>query len=411
MRLTKSVAFTLAGIFLVSLLAAQAPLASPEIPVSSGRDFPTFSQAAMAADGSFVVVWQARGNNGPDRLWMRRFAANGKPRGREVLVGRPAGAGTQQTEAKIAMRPDGGFMIVWESGNVIQHSVVFGRSFGAGGKPLGPAFRVDPGDRGPLQFNPDVAAAPDGSFLVAWASGPNPFGQGASLFARRFSGSGTPLGDTLRVASQPGVFRNFPRVAVSGNGDFLVAWFSSPDQSIHLQLLAQRFDAGDRAVGEPFRVTPDPNRINDDNRFAMALRDNGESLFVWIDTPPDAPPLGSGRPRTSILAQRVAPDGTGAGGLAEVHETEFHVQEPPALAASPGGGYFVAWRNTAFPYTVFGQRLASDGAPQGPELRISGAGSSGLRPSLTIAEDGHGVVTWTGTVKRKSWIFVRLLAL
>ena len=409
MRSMKSVVLTLAGFFLVSLLAAQAPLASPEIPVSSGRDFPSFSQAAMKADGSFVVVWQSRTNTSPDRVWMRRFAANGKPQGREVLVSRPAAAKAWQTDAKIAMAPDGGFMVVWESGNAIQHSVVFGRGFSASGKPLGPAFRLDPGDRGPLQISPDVAAAPDGSFVASWASGPNPFGHGASLLARRFDADGTPLGDAFQVASQPGVFRNFPRVAVSGNGDFLIGWFSSPDPGIRLQILAQRFDAGDRPIGEPFRVTPDPNLINDDNRFAMALRGNGEALFAWIDTPPDAPPLGSGLPRTSILTQRFAPDGTRAGGLVEVHETQSHVQEPPALAALPGGGYFVAWRNNEFPFTVFGQRLASDGAPQGTESRISGAGF-GFRPSLAVGPDGRGVVTWTGSVKRKSWIFARLLA-
>ena len=38
-----------------------------------------------------------------------------------------------------------------------------------------------------------VAAAPDGSFLVTWGSGPNPFGHDTNIFYRRFAAKGKPL--------------------------------------------------------------------------------------------------------------------------------------------------------------------------------------------------------------------------
>ncbi|HEY9420927.1 MAG TPA: hypothetical protein VIW92_05915 [Thermoanaerobaculia bacterium] len=409
MRSMKAAALALAVVFLASLLAAQTPLPGPEIPVSTGREFPMFPHVATAANGDFAVVWESAGAASPYRVWMRRFAPNGKAKGRDVLVSRPKGAGTNQTDARIAMTPGGGFMVVWESGNIAFHSAVFGRCFAASGKPLGPAFQLNAGDPARLQMSPEVAAAPDGSFVATWASGPNPYGQEADIFVRRFAADGDPLGPAFKVEPWSSIWQNHPRVAVSGNGDFLVAWVADLGSSSSYGVVAQRFDAEAGPLGGRFQATPSPGIFGHYNEFAMAMTEDGESLFVWINSIPGAPPNSSGLPPYGILGQRVTADGRQDGGLLIFQEIPSNLEVAPAAVALPGGGYFVAWGTFLLPSTIFGQRLSGEGVLQGPALRINPLGA-GYHPALAVAPNGKGVVTWIASVRRRSAVLARVLA-
>jgi hypothetical protein len=409
----QAAALFVAGALLAALpAAAQAP-EGPAIPVNSKPGFPSISQVAAAASGDFVVVWQHRGVNGqgPDRVLMRRFAANGKPRGREVPVN-PSSPAAKQVAPGVAMAAGGNFIVVWEVGDLIQRSVAFGRCFAASGKALGPAFRLDPGSQ-TIEVNPAVAAAPDGSFVATWTSGPNPYGfQNDDILARRFAADGGPLGPAFKVVSPAAYFQNDPRVAVSGSGDFLVGWLAYPDSSDGPQtlLLARRFDATGHPLGEKFLVA---SSLDLYNGFDMVTADDGEALFVWRGAVPNAPPTDGGLTQYGILGRRFAADGTPVGSLFVIGETlSGGLYEAPAVAAVPGGGYFVAWSGgDAFPSLIFGQSLASDGTPQDATRQVNNDDSNkGSQPAVTIAPNAQGIVTWTAFQRRSTEIFVRRLA-
>jgi hypothetical protein len=244
------------------------------------------SQVAVRDDGSFVVVLPRF-----PELVARRFATDGSFVGETVVV-----PSTEGRFYRLALLPQGGFVLTWVSGNFS-----YARIFDDGGAPAGPLRRVGIG--GP----PAVAVDPDGSFVVAWiATRPSPdpqygypflvaqrFGadgermggriliqepltQGAidtvdlaadeagnflvlwqgsigtgpqadGFFARRFAADGTPLTGRLRLEGGKVLS---PRLAMDHAGNFVVAWLQlEVGPNGQTGAFAQRFTAG----GAPFR--------------------------------------------------------------------------------------------------------------------------------------------------------------
>jgi hypothetical protein len=407
----RTAALVLTGFLLAALAAAQTP-EGPEIPVNTRLGlYPKDSQVA-AVNGGFVVTWAQEALTGPDRIWMRRFTSQGKPQGREVPVD-PSSKATQSSP-RIAVAAGGNVFIVWEVGDMLLRGMAFGRCFTANGKALGPAFRLNPGSQDYIELKPDIAAAPDGSLITTWASGPNPYGfQNDDILARRFTAGGKPLGPAFQVASPAADFQNHPRVAVSGNGDFLVGWKSAPNSNgtYDVQILTRRFDAEDHPLGDPFHVAP--ISLYEEEGFDLVMTDDGESIVVWKGVIPNAPPGGSGFFPHGVLSQRFAADNRAIDPPVLLHEVQdTNSFESPAVAPLPGGGAFVAWSDGNAQTTIlFGQRLASDGTLQGSTLEINADNpSQGYRPAVAIAPDGQGVVTWTLPLRRSTQILLRRLA-
>jgi hypothetical protein len=411
MRHIKITALSWTGLLLASFLSAQTPQ-GPDVTVNTRTGFPAFSQVAAAPNGAFVVTWEHKESTRPARrVWVRRFAASGRAQGREFPVS-TSSPGAAQTVPQVAVAAGGNFLVVWETGNGIDRSVVLGRCFAASGKAFGPAFRLNPDSQG-LEVSPAVAVAPDGSFVAVWTSGSNPFGYSDDILARRFTARGEPLGAAFKVVSPAGPYQNFPQVAVSGNGDFLIGWQSATGfhGSYNFGIAARRFDAEGHPLGDGFQVAPDG--LNDVNGFAFAMTEDGEALFAWKGALPDTPPAGGEFIRSGILSRRISSDDSPVGTTVQVSETPFDKvsQEPPAVAALPGGGYFVTWSDgVVSPSTIFGQSLASDGTLRGSTLQInSGDASKGFLPAVAIAPSGQGIVTWTQSLRRSTQILLRRL--
>ena len=405
MKMMKTAALTLAGILLASLLAAQTP-EGPEIPVNTLQGITLTSDVATMGNGDFIVVWEGRDPTGPYRAWARRFSAQGKPRGREVPVD-PSSRGMSQELPVVAVTPGGSFIIAWQSTDSFgEHGIVFVRCFSAGGRALGPARRANPGS-GSVEQNPAVAAAPDGSFIALWSSFSSPYEpQTDGILARRFAADGKPLGPAFQIAPPAVDFQAYPRVAASGNGGFLAGW-QSYLQSGGLVIVAQRLDAEGHSLGDPSRASSGPIFYNG-HTFAMAVTDAGESLFVWVGSQLDTPPDSSGSPPLGILGQRLAADGTRLGKPFLIYDGAPGLGDPPAVAALPSGGYFVAWSTLSLT-KISGRSISSDGS-QGAELQISGSPKVADYPAVAIARNGGGVVTWNVSRRETSPILFRRLA-
>jgi hypothetical protein len=385
---TKAVVL-IAGTLLSAPLAAQR-LQGSEVTVSSMPGvFPRSSQVARAPNGDFVVVWTSRLPSGADRVWMRRVSATGKPTGRESQVAPFAAAG-QQDNPQIAVAPGGNFMVAWDMGDQYFHNASFGRCFAANGRTLGPAFPLNPGNQDPIDLHPAVAAAPDGSFVATWASGPTESGAlGYNLLARRFAANGRPLGPAFKIVDPTLAYQDHPRVTVNGDGDLLFAWMSNQTASASspYRLLVRRFDADGHPLGDPLQVAQ--GGLADISVYTMAAAENGEILFVWISQGISTFPSG-------ILGQLCAADGTQIGGSFVIHTGEqVPSYAPPGVAAIPGGGYFVVWSTySSNPERIVGKILASDGTAQGDDLAI-GAAQLADSPAVVIGHNGAGSVTWT----------------
>jgi hypothetical protein len=188
-----------------------------------GAEFPVNTTAAglqlepdvaMSSGGGFVVTW--RGFVGPseDRVYFQRFDANGERAGGEDSF---VSVGIQHPAVSVA--PGGEFVIAWTGWRPerLYDAEIFARRFDADGRAVGAPILVNSVTQGD-QTEADVAVGPDGGFVVAW-QGRAP---GETIRARRFNGAGVAQGDELPLG-----YGNAPRVARGGDGSFVVTWQTS----------------------------------------------------------------------------------------------------------------------------------------------------------------------------------------
>jgi len=154
---------------------ATAAPSSAEFDVSS---FGTNSYPALGvgADGSFIVAWENRDQDGP-RVFAKQHGTDNGAVGPELAVA------TDTTRANampaVARLSDGGFVVVWESyddDDANSDRSLFARTFAASGEPEGADFRIETWGSSSA---PAVAGDPFGGFTVVWS--------GRQLTAQRFT--------------------------------------------------------------------------------------------------------------------------------------------------------------------------------------------------------------------------------
>lgn len=376
---------------------AQTPR-GPEITVSPVKASPQFAaDTAVAANGGFIVTWQTGWQSQPpseSQARFRLYRADGTPRTRELRV---SNSPWNQFGPRVGMRPDGSFILVWCE-NVPDHLRVLGRRFNADGTPAGAPFRLTRTLTG-NQCDPDIALAPDGSFVVAWESDhlatlPR---DTPDIFVRRFTADARPRGPEVLANNLTEEEQIGPQVAVAADGSFVVGWVTWNGEGPFYDVAGRRFAADGTPRGEERLLVEDPE--GGQAGFDLATTADGGFIVVWEDPKADfgrdTTPASS---RTGILGWRYGADGEPAGPVFHVNATPEDDQVSPSITPSPTG-YFVVWqtRDTQVisDFTLHGRRLAPDGTPIGPDIRISSPEDDGGGPIVALNANGRGVVAWT----------------
>lgn len=236
------------------------------------------ASVAMAADGRFVVVWQSWGQDGDEYgVFGQRFDALGLPVGGEFPVN--TYTTSAQTRASVAMAADGSFVVVWHSlGQDTFGYGVYARRFDSEGTALGPELLVN-SYVWDWQNAPHVAMTADGRFVVVWQSqGQDGFGCG--IFGQRYDSAGFPAGGEFRINTHTEDSQRHPSVAITDDGSFVVAWDSAgQDLDGSTGVIAQRFDALGSPVGGEILVntyTPDTQR-----EPSVSMAPDGSFIVVW----------------------------------------------------------------------------------------------------------------------------------
>ena len=157
------------------------------------NDYETGNQGgariAMDAVGNFVVSWTSVGQDGSGTgIYAQRFDRTAEPRGPEIAV--TTETLNDQRDSSIAMAADGSFVIVWRS-DVQDGSSggVYGQRFAADGTALGGEFQINTTTVND-QFAPEVAMNDAGDFVVTWASQVQD-GSDAAVVMRGYAADGT----------------------------------------------------------------------------------------------------------------------------------------------------------------------------------------------------------------------------
>jgi hypothetical protein len=362
---------------------------------------------AVAADGHSVVVWVDGGVRGtPSNIMARVLTANGTPRTGDLRVS--ASEPGFQDHPRVAMAAGGNFVVVWQSRSSAQaQSRVYGRLFNPDGRPAGQRFRLGVG-YGRDQFQPDVAAAPDGRFVAAWTEldgqfAPDNGSPMTDVLARRFRADGLPLAPEWTAAD--GWYNQYaPAVAMNRSGSFVVAFEDYSESNAHddgdADVYARSYgpDGSFRHVLFP-PLYGGPHVGVYQSSAAVSLADDGTALLAWTDSEADDSDdesYWSNAP--GILAQRFDAAGETTGPLLHANTTIWNRQTDVSISTAPGG-FLIAWTSEAGQdgdgRGVFAQRLAADGAKIGPETALASyiQGNQSL-PAVAVAPDGRGLAVW-----------------
>lgn len=322
---------------------------SGEVVVVDGTDFRYRTPGvAMAADGDFVVAWEAdspvHGYPGATLIRARRFDADARPAGDEIKVGgrRTLGLGSAllpgtfppfalarsiAAAPSVAMDDDGDFVVAWAGSSFAgvgqgyygggidggsTTSSVFARRFDANGKakpvivvesvarPSSPDFAIDAN-----YTAPDVAMDANGNFAVAWIRQASSSLVTDRVMARRYSASGVPSGLVVsRVDS--GAIHSSPKIAMSDSGTFAITWSHGtpgtiepePDERVLVRhYRASGLPSTDATAIEPARAGSVPNIASDRA---------GHYVVVWRRAFPDDPSDPQSETSPGLAGQRFA---------------------------------------------------------------------------------------------------------
>ena len=255
---------------------------------------------AVLNNSNVVVVWGSFNQAGSNTLldvYGQILSTNGTKIGTNFLINQFI-TYNQRTPAVTALA-NGGFVVAWVSEQeraafnlsginntngsspavIGSGSVdIYARLYNSNGVVQGNEFLVDTNALNPCA-NPSVAAASDGSFMVAWG-GRDMVNQanGWDIYARTFSSAGTGGAAALVNTHLPGN-QYAPRISSIGT-DYLVVWTSLGQDGSREGVFGQFVHAGGGLVGGEFQV----NTTTAGQQMHPVAASDGVSQFLAVWT-------------------------------------------------------------------------------------------------------------------------------
>ena len=254
-----------------------------------------YPAAAMAGDGSFVVVWHS---DDPNRkgIFGQRFAANATPIGGEFEVF--STTGTAPLTPSIAMDTSGNFVVVWVDFLDGSGSGVGGQRFDASGAKVGPAFPINTHTTGD-QKGAQVAMGRHGDFVVVWSDYAGEDGDHSGVFGQRFNASAEKVGSEFQVNSHTQYYQDNASVAMESSGGFVVTW-NDDASGTAFGVEGQRFDRTGAEVGPEFKISASTSALHEDARVASGA---DTLVATWGIFGDDGAGEGVFRARTNPIAE------------------------------------------------------------------------------------------------------------
>ncbi|MFL6196872.1 MAG: hypothetical protein ACJ75H_21995 [Thermoanaerobaculia bacterium] len=228
-----------------------------------------------------------------------------------------------------------------------------------------------------MQRRPDVAVAPDGSFLAVWEGASYPYTNAnpQDIYARFYDPEGRPWGNEFRVNERTAGEEWRPHAAASPKGGFMVVWEDAGGG-----IAGRILDAAGQPLPGEVAFPPGARTLPD-----VAADLDGGYLVAWRQ------PVGGVTQAGEIHAMSFDPRGVPSGGDLLISPSGSW----PALASLAGGGFAVIWTEGS---TLSARRLYFSGQPNGPAVQVNGdlSPQTGyLLGAVPVAHpDGNFSVVW-----------------
>ncbi len=360
-------------------------------------------------NGNFIITWEDHRNGFKGDVFAQSYTPDGSLVGENSRVNDDEGSENQESPS-MAVDSSGNFILAWVDYRT-ENSGIYAQRFSGDGTEQGDNFRVDDDTLYNYALMPTVAAFVDGCFIITWAD----FRTGGcyEIYAQRFSGDGTPIGNNFRVSYLSAAMNYYPVVACKPNGEFIICWSDADEGSLDNGLFrklykkedvwkndiienrysepdiwAQMFSVDGLPVGENFRV----NNNSDDTYQEspdIAVDSEGDFVIVWED---------NRNGMWEIWLQRFLSDGTPVGSNFKIEESTFSDwQFGASVAADASGNFTVAWQDYRNENAdIFCRRFSNEGIPLGLSLQVND--DTGIsyqtRPSVAAKVNGDFIISW-----------------
>ena len=336
-------------------------------------------------DGGFVVVWTTQSDGSGEGIFGRRYDAAGIAQGGDFRVNTTTA--DSQFGPQVAADGQGGFVVAWTStGQDGDTNGVYAQRFDSTGERQGPEFRVNSYTTG-FQDGPRIAVGPAGDFVVVWDSYEQD-GSGNGVFGQRYDASGQAQGPEFAVNTYTTEWQSSPAVSVRPDGAFVVVWDSLEQDGSGDGIFGQRFDADGERQGSEFRINTSTTLSQADS--GVAHRSDGGFVAVWISNHQSV--------NWEIYGRSYDASGTPAGAEFRINTHSGELQNQPFITRDPNGGFIVAWNSRGQDGSddgIAARRLGPSGAPVGPEFLVNTFTTGDQKdPQVAATPAGGFVVAW-----------------
>ena len=344
---------------------------------------------AIGADGTIVAVWTDNRGGGQGL----RFASSpdgGATWGSRSAVGDASG-GRLQLAPDIAVGPDGTAHVVWTESSVAGARVWYAnnRSKVTG---FNAAVRVDDSTATGFAVSPSIAAAPNGSLVVAWLDGR---AGGVRVRLAQSRDTGTTWDPSVEAPGPDPSSSRGPPVVAMRDGLVVVAFTDDSGGTIAPWASSGPWvgSLGAAVRATPGSPVPEQPTTGCEVAIAMDAGPSGRVTLAFSERRGAAGQVWTALylPVGRAFAEAVAVDATAAAGA----------RVSPAVALGEGGTLFTAWVDTSGAEPVPYLRMSVPGLTGGTPVALPAqAGTPSSSPDLAFAAHGPAVLYVTNANSR-----------
>jgi hypothetical protein len=180
------------------------------------------------------------------------------------------------------------------------------------------------------------------------------------------------LGNEFRVNTTTANNQEYPSIAMTDTGDFVVVWQQDTTGS-NPQIYGQRFSLGGAALGTEFQISAAGVRPE------VAMDVSGNFVVVWRDL-------------SNVIFQRYNAAGVAQGSATTVGVVSTENQPLVHIAMNNGGSFVIVWKKSGD--NVYARLYNTSGVAQTAEFLVG----TGYVPRTAMDAVGNFVVTWTSGV-------------
>jgi hypothetical protein len=289
-----------------------------------------------------------------------------------------------QTDPAVAIDAQGNFIIVWHSCLQDRNSGdILAQRFDADGTPTGTEFQINSEPGSPNQ--PAVAMTPNGDFVVAWHG---PGTDQEDIFARRFNAATTPLGNQFQVNSITAGRQLFPAIAAAPDGNFVIVWQSNAAQpQDQWNVCFQLYNSSGSPVGTEQNANLFPDSFYPD----VAMDDYGRFTITWMQD--EAQHIDN-----QVMFRMYNNDGSPKTDPNSINTTPFYTVTYPSVSCAASGHFVVTWQahpSTAVLNDIYARWYRFDGSPKCAQFIVNThTDGAQQNPKVAMNDQRDFIVVW-----------------